>query len=47
MIFEMPSHDIQFYKAITEARRKCEGRIFFYIADEKVLKEVQKEASEN
>lgn len=42
VIFEMPSHDIQFYKAITEARRKCEGRIFFYIADEKVLKEVQK-----
>ena len=27
---------------ITEARRKCEGHIFFYIADEKVLKEVQK-----
>lgn len=42
VIFEIPSHDIQFYKAITEARRKCEGRIFFYIADEKVLKEVQK-----
>ena len=42
VIFEIPSHDIQFYKAITEARRKCEGHIFFYIADEKVLKEVQK-----
>lgn len=42
VIFEIPSHDIQFYKAITEARRKCEGRIFFYIIDEKVLKEAQK-----
>ena len=48
VIFETPSHDIQFYKAITEARRKCEGRIFFYMADEKTLKEIQKkEAGEN
>ena len=42
VVFEIPSHNEVFYKAITEARRKCSGRIFFYIADEKVLKEVKK-----
>lgn len=28
-------------EVLTEARRKCEGRIFFCIADEMVLKELK------
>lgn len=43
VVFEIPSHDAKFYKALTEARRKCEGRIFFYIVDELVLKELKKQ----
>ncbi len=42
VVFELPSHDMAFYNAITEARRKCVGRIFFYFSDEKVLKEAKK-----
>ena len=48
VILELPSHSRKYYYAITEARKKCKGRIFFYIAEEKILKEVIKiEASEN
>lgn len=42
VILELPSHSSEYYKSITEARRKCIGRIFFYFTDEKVLKEVIK-----
>ena len=42
VVFEIPNHDAKFYEALTEARRKCEGRIFFYIVDELVLKEIKK-----
>lgn len=42
VIFEIPNHDSTFYDALTEARRKCNGRIFFYFADEKILKELKK-----
>lgn len=42
VILEIPSHSKEFYEAITEARRKCNGRIFFYIVDEMILKEVRK-----
>lgn len=42
VVFEFPSHDRMFYEAITEARRKCNGRILFYIKDEMILKEVKK-----
>lgn len=41
IIFELPSHDRVYYEAITEAKRKCNGQIFFYFADEKVLKETK------
>lgn len=43
VVFEIPGHDAKFYRALTEARRKCEGRIFFYIVDELVLKEIKKQ----
>jgi hypothetical protein len=42
VIFELPSHNKVYYDAITEARRKCNGRILFYFSDEKVLKEAKK-----
>lgn len=41
VVFEIPTHDAKYYAALTEARRKCTGRIFFYIADEMVLKELK------
>lgn len=41
VIFEIPTHDAKYYAALTKARRKCTGRIFFYIADEMVLKELK------
>lgn len=41
VVFEIPTHDAKYYAALTEARRKCNGRIFFYIADEMVLKELR------
>ena len=41
VIFELPNHDIEMYNAITEARRKCKGRLFFYFKDDIELKEVQ------
>lgn len=42
VVFELPSHTQKLYDAITEARRKCNGRIFFYFADEMILKEAKK-----
>lgn len=41
VVFEIPAHHAKYYEALTEARRKCKGRIFFYIADEMVLKELK------
>lgn len=43
VVFELPTQDVKFYEAITEARRKCNGRIFFYIARDRSLREVLKE----
>lgn len=42
VVFELPNHNPAMYKAIAEARRKCEGQIFFYFIDDMELKEVQK-----
>lgn len=42
VIFELPSHDSKYYVSIAEARRKNNGRIFFYFVDEKILKEIKK-----
>ena len=42
VVFEIPNHSAEYYKALTDARRKCQGKIFFYILDEKVLKELTK-----
>lgn len=41
VVLEMPSHDAKYYEALTEARRKCKGRIFFYIVDDGILKELK------
>ena len=42
VILEFPnSPGVEFYEALAEARRKCKGRIFFYILDDNVLKEVK------
>ena len=41
VVFEIPTHDAKYYAALTEARRKCTGKIFFYIVDEMVLKELK------
>ena len=47
VVFEIPNHSAEYYKALTDARRKCQGKIFFYILDEKVLKElIKNEATE-
>ncbi len=43
VVFELPTQDVKFYEAITEARRKCNGRIFFYFARDRSLREVLKE----
>ena len=40
VIFELPSPDKKYFEKLAEARRKCTGRIFFYVKDENVLKEV-------
>ncbi len=42
VVFEIPSHAFEFYDALTEARRKCNGRIFFYFSDDMELKEIKK-----
>lgn len=41
VIFEFPSPDKKYFDALAEARRKYSGRIFFYITEENVLKEVK------
>ena len=42
VILELPnSPGVEFYEALAEARRKCRGRILFYIQDDNVLKEVK------
>lgn len=41
VIFEFPSPDKKFFDALAEARRKCSGRMFFYIIEENILKEVK------
>ena len=42
VVFEFPSHDIPYYKALAEVRKKFDKRIFFYFKDEQVLKEIKK-----
>lgn len=41
VVFEIPNHSPEYYAALAEARRKCNGKIFFYITDDKVLKEIR------
>ena len=42
VVFEFPnSPGVEFYEALAEARRKCNGRIFFYIFGDNILKEVK------
>lgn len=41
VIFEFPSPDKKFFDALAEARRKYSGRMFFYIIEENILKEVK------
>ena len=42
VVMEIPAHSKAFYDAITEARRKCDGRLFFYFSDETKVKEIKK-----
>ena len=42
VILEIPSHAPEYYGALAEARRKCNGRIFFYFSDDLDLKEIKK-----
>lgn len=41
VIFEFPNPDKKFFDALAEARRKYSGRMFFYIIEENILKEVK------
>lgn len=42
VVFELPKNpEVEFYEVLAEARRKCKGRIFFYILDDNVLKEIK------
>ena len=41
VVFEIPKHDKKYYKALSEVKRKCNGRIFFYINGENKLKELK------
>ena len=42
IILELPnSPGMEFYEVLAEARRKCKGRIYFYILDDNVLKEIK------
>lgn len=40
VVFELPSGEPQYYHAITEARRKCKGKILFYIKGEYIVKSI-------
>lgn len=42
VVLEIPSHANEYYEKLAEARRKCNGRIFFYFPDELILKEIKK-----
>ena len=42
VVLEIPSHAPEYYGALTEARKKCNGRIFFYFSDDLELKEIKK-----
>ena len=42
VILEIPSHAPEYYGALAEARRKCNGRIYFYFSDDLDLKEIKK-----
>ena len=42
VVLEIPNQPtVEYYEALAEARRKCNGRILFYIKGEEVLKEVK------
>ena len=41
VIFEFPNPEKKFFDALAEARRKYSGRMFFYIIEENILKEVK------
>ena len=42
IVLEFPnSPGVEFYEALAEARRKCIGRIFFYIFGDNILKEIK------
>lgn len=41
VIFELPDADAKYFEALDEARRKCIGKILFYVKNEKKLKEVK------
>lgn len=41
VIFEFPNPNEEFFKKLAEARRKYTGKIYFYIREENVLKEVK------
>lgn len=41
VVFEIPSHEPKYYEALAEARRKCNGRIFFYFTNDMELKEIK------
>ena len=42
VILEIPSHTPEYYETLAEARRKYNGRIFFYFSDDMELKEIKK-----
>jgi len=41
VVFELPRHSLEFYEALAQARRKCNGRIFFYFTDNMELREIR------
>ena len=41
VIIELPNPSAKYFEALAEARRKFVGRIFFYVKDENILKEVK------
>lgn len=41
VVFSIPSSKPEFYESLTKARRECRGKIFFYIENEMVLKELK------
>ncbi|MGM9806097.1 MAG: hypothetical protein ACI3Z7_06670 [Candidatus Aphodosoma sp.] len=41
VIFELPNADVKYFDVLSEARRKCNGKIFFYVKNENIIKEVK------